>query len=90
MSNREEAQSDADGLGQPENSYWDEKKQELQELPEKPTPAQLRESLLMTRADTSEALKSVLLLIDLNSEAIRKLQGHRHSLEKNYSALPEL
>ena len=89
MTAREDVQGEIEALSEPGNAHWDEKKDELTELPERPTPNQLRESLLMSRAGIADALRSMLELLDANTEAIQKLQGHRHSLEKNYSAQPE-
>ena len=76
-------------LGESDMNIWNEEKEQVEKLPEKPTLSQVVSAIDLLRGDIAQALIEVQSLFEKHEKELDKLRNHRHDFSKTFSGRAE-
>ena len=76
-------------LSESDMNIWNQEKEAVEKLPEKPTLAQVVSALDLTRGDISQALIEIEKIVEKHERELDKMRNHRHDFSKTFSGRAE-
>jgi hypothetical protein len=70
-------------------NVWNEEKEQVEKLPDKPTLNQVVSALELTRGDVAQALIEIQNLLEKHERELDKARNHRHDFSKTFSGRAE-